>query len=295
MKILFLFLIISILCIASCHTEISDSAVSVSDSMKETDYDTIAETELNTLPEEDLAETVQISVSAALEHETGETTVPETVIVDNATPTPIYHESMKWFLNEEIASFDYVEMYISASAKRTDPKYEQLRDPEIRLIRLIGKNGASQINAVIDQAVTEPYSEYISLIQSGLYTSDNLFVCQSYMTVYDPVALIDISFFTYSGTVATGGRLGEHIIFYYDYANDKVLSVYDVLHIAGISEETFLDVFNAYAIEINRRSGYTLEDIQWLLPVQTGIAVSVYWEEYSDYPMDFTIPYHAFV
>jgi hypothetical protein len=174
--------------LAACN--VSDSGGI--DDTAESETDTGSET-----AETDYISTIQINKAPPAE------TINGTQITENSDNNKIYSDSLKWYLNEDIASLGFAEMYISASTKRTDPKYSEVRDPEIRLIHLIGDDGAKEINTAIDKAVTEPYSEYISQIQSGNYTSENLFVCQSYVIVYDNIVVIEISYFTYSGRGAT--------------------------------------------------------------------------------------------
>lgn len=221
-------------------------------------------------------------------------TMNETQVIENHDKLTIYSDDLKWYINEDIISLKFAEMYISASVKRTDPKYSQLRDPEIRLIHLIGANGTKEINTVIDKIITEPYSEYISQIQSGDYTSDNLFVCQSYAVVYDNIAVIEISYFVYSGTAATEAD-SENIVFFYDYITDKVLTIPDILEVVGTDDTVFINVLNTYANQFNQTpKTYTQENIKWLLPTETGLTVNMYIEEYSTYTETFTIPYTAF-
>jgi hypothetical protein len=162
------------------------------------------------------------------------------------------------------------------------------------LIHLIGSNGAKEINTVIDKTVTVPYSDYISQIQNGEYTSENLFVCSSYAVVFDNIAVIDISYFVYSGTAATEAN-SENIVFYYDYKTDKVLTIPDILEVVGIDDTIYNNVLNVYANQFNQTpKTYTQENIKWLLPTETGLTVNMYIEEYSTYTETFTIPYTAF-
>lgn len=217
----------------------------------------------------------------------------ETAADDVPIPDVIYSDDLIWYVNDDIASLGFAEMYISAAAKRTDPKFAELRDPEIHLIHLIGEDGANKINAVIDKTVTEPYREYIEQIQSGNYTSETLFFCQSSAVVYEDIAVIEIGYWTYDGTKAMGIP-SETAVFYYDHAEDKALTVTQVLESAGIDDETFLSVLSSYC---NKRTSaeknYTFADIEWLLPTAKGITVCVYLNVYDEFSETFTITYPA--
>ncbi len=262
--------------ITACNKPIYDN----NDNTAEIETDTGSE-----IVETDYISTIQETVTSPA------ATINETQIVENHDKLQIYSDDLHWFINEDIVSLEFAEIYISALVKRTDPTYSQLRDPEIRLIHLIGANGAKEINTAIDKAVTEPYSKYISQIQSSEYTSENLFVCQSYAVVSDNIAVIEISFFVYSGTAATEAN-SENIVFLYDYKADKVLTIPDILEVAGTDDTVFLNVLNVYANQFNQTpKTYTQENIKWLLPTETGLTVNMYIEEYSTYTETFTIPY----
>ncbi|MDD4773776.1 MAG: hypothetical protein PHZ09_09280 [Eubacteriales bacterium] len=217
--------------------------------------------------------------------------VPEEPLPAGEAQSEIYADDLDWYINDDIAALDFAEMYISASAKRTDRKFEGLRDPEIRLLHLVGDNGAREINDAIDKAITEPYAGYISQIQGGDYTDDNLFVCQSHVALSDSMAVVTITFFVYAGTAATEAN-SESVEFLYDYNADRLLTVSDVLASAGVDDAAFLNSLNDYANRYNNQpETYTAENINWLLPTATGITVNMHTRPYYTYPETFTIPY----
>jgi|GEM_PF-5935139 hypothetical protein len=135
----------------------------ISESKNNSDLSGTAITAVNeTTDKEYLTESQENQVSPVI-------TEAEPQETENADNIEYYCDDLKWYVNDEIATLGFAEMYISSSARRTNPIYSQLRDPEIRLIHIIGDNGANQINTTIDKTITQPYKDYISQIVNDNY------------------------------------------------------------------------------------------------------------------------------